>query len=152
MGLRISAIINHKVVRFEVAEAKNIKQLSMSAHVLDSLDSIYEISISKDYLIVTREDPDLRNSLVAPLIKDDRSVNNIDAYDWAGNHIWNIAELVGDIKAAFWGGSLITADTASFYLSETNKEHEYYMCNASNDFSYIINLTEKQLVQRFQTR
>lgn len=152
MALRISALIDQKIVRFAVSEANNIKQLSMSAHVLDSLDTIYEISIAKDLLIVTTQDPDLRNSLTAPLIKDNRSVNNIDAYDWIGNHKWNIAELVGDIKAAFWGGALITADTASRYLPEVNAEHEYFMCNASNDLSYIIDITERRVMQTFQTR
>ena len=151
MGLRISALINQKVVKLAIAEAKQIKQLAMPAHLLDSLDTIYEIAISKDFLIITTEDPDLRNSITAPLIKDNRSINNINAYAWIGNHVWNVAEIIGDIKATIWSGSLITNETASTYVS-IDSSHEFFMCHASNDFSYIIDLTERKLVHRFQTR
>lgn len=156
MGLRISALINQKMVSFSTADAENIKQLSLYAHILESPDVIHGIAITKDYLIVMTEDPDLRNSTSAPLIKKNRSTNNINAYDWAGNHMWNIAEIVGEITASFWGGTVTTKELITDHVGvdpqKINENHDLFVCTATNDCLYIIDLTEKKLVQKVQTR
>ena len=74
----------------------------LSGLAVESLDQICEICIFYNILVIRTEDRDFRNgSQQAPLLKDDRSVNNILAYDFHGNFLWNIGSIVGDIKMAF---------------------------------------------------
>ena len=156
MALRISALIDQKRVGFSVGNLADIKQLSMFSHILESEDSIYEIAITKEYILVTTQDPDLRNSVHAPLVKDDRSINNINAYDWNGRHRWNIGQIVGDIKAAFWGGTVTTKELLSAHAGIDPDKlvdgHELFVCTATNDRMYVIDLTDRQLIQVVQSR
>ena len=156
MALRISALIDQKRVGFSVGNLADVKQLAMFSHILDSEDAIYEIAITKEYILVTTQDPDLRNSVHAPLVKDDRSINNINAYDWNGRHRWNIAQIVGDIKAAFWGGTVTTKELLLTHRGidpdKLANGHELFVCTATNDRMYVIDLTERQLLQVVQSR
>lgn len=152
--LRISALINKKRVSFSTTDAKNIKNLGMYAHILELKDNIVEIAITSDYLIVATEPPELRGRSYAPLVIQDRPQNNINAYDWRGNHKWNIAEIVGDIKYSFYGGSVTTAELLAGDVDPSilNDDHEYYFCVSHNDQKYIIDLTEKRLIKKVQTK
>ena len=65
-------------------------------------DKICNIIICDAFLVLRTEDRDFRNGRsYASFVKDNREVNNIDAFDWQGNHLWNIGEIVGDVKMAF---------------------------------------------------
>lgn len=155
MAIEINALVDNKRVSFSIAGAEYNKRLAMSAHILESPDNIYQISVSKDYLIVTAEDPDVRDQIPQPMVKRDRSINNINAYDWKGNHMWNIGEIVGDIRVPFFGGSVTTKDVIMRDVddpSEICDDHEYFYCIGADDHRYIIDLTEKKLIGKVQTR
>jgi hypothetical protein len=155
MSIEIYALVNQKVASFRV-NGSSVHELGMYAHILKSLDVIYQVSISKDYLIVTTEDPSVRSGRWDPSFPKDRPTNNINAYDWSGNHQWNIAEIVGDIKASFWGGTVTTKDLianhAGIDTSKIDENHEFYCCTATNSYLYLIDLTDRRLIQIVQTK
>lgn len=155
MAFEIMVLMNQKVVSFSV-DAKNVKHLAMYAHTLESPDAIYEIAVSKDYIIVTTERPEARGGIPAPMVRKDRSINNINAYDWKGNHMWNIGEIVGDIRVPFNGGTVTTKnlliDHAGVDASLIDESHELYCCTSADSYLYIIDLTEKRLIQKVQTK
>lgn len=154
MSIEIYALVNQKVVSFRV-NGSSVHELGMYAHILKSLDVIYQVSISKDYLIVTTEDPSVRSGRWDPSFPKDRPTNNINAYDWSGKHKWNIAEIVGDIKTAFDGGQVTTKELILHAniidAASIDETHEYYFCIA-RDRKYVIDLTEKKLVDIVFTR
>lgn len=156
MVLRISALLDQKRISFSVGNLNAVKHLSMYLHDLESPDTIYEIAITKDYLIVTTEAPDLRHSKAASLSKDTCSTNNINAYDHMGNHKWSISEIVGDIKASFWGGTVTTKELINSHAgvdsSKIEENHEFYICTSTNDQMYIIDLTDKKLIQTVHSK
>lgn len=154
MVLRISVLINQERLSFSIGDVKDAKQIAMYAHILESSDRICDISITKDYLIVTTEYPDPQNTASAPLIKKNQSTNNINAYDWMGNHIWNIGEIIGDCNVPFSGGTVTTKDSliSDIDASKISQDHEYYICFSKNNYKYIVDLTTKELVQRVHSR
>ena len=150
MNFRINVLIDQRVLTFDM-DVSFLKKIYMKTHVLEPLDQIYEMSITKDLLILTTEDPAFRNEN----LQEDRSTNNIDAYDWNGNHVWNIADIVGDIKTPFFGGSVSSQELLKshwgFDASKVKKHHELFSCTAG-DYLYVIDLTDKKLIQKLQTK
>ena len=83
-------------------ESEGLYKIHSLGVPIESLDRIYHVCIMDKCLILETEDRDFRDgSLTAPLIKDDRSINNVWAYDFDGTLLWNIGSIVGDIKMAF---------------------------------------------------
>ena len=154
--LYISVLMNQKVVSFSTSDAKEIRRLGMSGNILESPDIIYDIAVTKDYIIVTTESLGVRNHMLKHLDKCDCPINNINAYDWKGNHMWNIGEIVGDIRVPFCGGTVTTkellVDHAVVDTTRINDDHELYCGTSRDSYLYIIDLTEKKLVQKVQTK
>ena len=102
-----------------------------------------------DQLIVIRTaDRDFRNgALFAPDIIDERRENNIIAYDWKGNYLWNIGDLVGDIKKPFRGFGYISHKEAEeeYGVKVKNPSNILFECIAGG-FAFIIDATEKKLL------
>lgn len=97
-----------KNLSFEL-EVKDLYRLNCMRFVLQRPDRILSVCILKGLLILRTEDRDFRNGAhQAPFEKDNRQTNNLDAYDWDGNHLWNIGEIVGDIKMEIRGCTLAT--------------------------------------------
>lgn len=142
MFVEVKVLIDQKVLFFTI-DISRLEKIHMGKHTIEALDHIYEISITKDLVIVTTDDP----------VRDGR--NNINAYDWIGNHLWNIAEIVGDIKSPFFGGCVTTkellASHAGFDGTKIENGHELFACT-SGDYLYIIDLTDRKLLQRLETR
>ena len=69
--------------------------------------------MTDDLFVVRTEDRDFRDGRQsAPWVKDDREINNVDAYDLDGNHLWNIGSVISDIKMQIDGIYHITAKEA----------------------------------------
>lgn len=95
---------------FEIATDGLYEIVCPSGKRIIMLDKISDICICEEFLVLRTEDRDFRNgNNHAPFIKDNREVNNIDMFDRNGNHVWNIGEVVGDIKMAFDGITHITS-------------------------------------------
>ncbi|MBQ3489246.1 MAG: hypothetical protein IJA86_01485 [Clostridia bacterium] len=104
MGFIQVEILTHgKKLSFEM-ESHGLYQLDFPKNTLKTLDKILSVLITDDRIILRTEDRDFRHgALQAPWLKDNRRMNNIDAYDRDGNHLWNIGDIVGDIKMSFTG-------------------------------------------------
>ena len=112
-------------------------------------DKVLKLSIADDILIVLTEDRDFRNGSVhAPILKDDRRINNIDAYDWQGNHLWNIGDLVGDIKMQFnWMNHISATDARKHYGVRCAPSSSLFACIAEG-FVYIIDAKRQLLLYK----
>ena len=106
--VRIEMQTSEKNLSFEI-ESKELYQIGGLLHTIDKQDLIIAILVAEDMIFTLTEDRDLRDGLLqAPINKDERRINNLDAYDWNGNHLWNIGDIVGDIKTCFTGATLTT--------------------------------------------
>ena len=116
---------------------------------LEFTDKIIKVSISDDILLILTEDRDFRNgALQAPILKDNRAINNIDAYDWQGNHLWNIGELVGDIKMQFDGFHHISSkDVKKYFGIRCAPSNSLYAC-ISGGFVFIIDSKKQKLLHK----
>ncbi len=114
-------------------------------------DKIYGVSITKDMVITIREDRDFRSGAKStPMFKDERRINNIDAYDWNGNHLWNIGDIVGDLKTAFFNGAVISKEEVlelNFpnFTSDYDDSHDLYICNTLID-QFLIDLSDLHII------
>ncbi len=118
---------------------------------IQSLDKIWQICIVKDMVIIRTEDRDFRDGRqFASWEKDDRKENNILAYDWQGNKLWNIGEIVGDIKAAFLGVYTISHKEATEEFGIDLPEYSGQLIRCFDGcLMYIIDANNKRLVHKF---
>ena len=93
---------NKERFAFEIESEGLYKINCLSGVAVESLDKIYEICIFYNMLVLRTEDKDFRNGFQhVSFLKDDRSENNILAFDSHGNFLWNIGSIVGDVKMPF---------------------------------------------------
>ena len=135
--VRVTILIDGKRLHFE-SKLDDLYQISVMHHFVDFADRITEISITKDYIIVVT------------LPRDCKTNDNINAYDWDGNHLWNIGDIVGDIKIPFCGGQVVTAKQ----LNEPNCLESIdevpsvlYSCVAGG-FLFIIDPIQKRVIKK----
>lgn len=155
MSLKFNILIGDQGLHL-YADVSCLKNLQISDSILNSPDKINEVSITKDLVIITTEDPDFRyGAQQAPLIKNSRKINNINIYDWKGNHLWNIADVVGDIKMAFWGGDVVSKcflkETFNLSDSELIEGHSFYTCSAGAK-GYVIDLTDRKICHTYPVK
>ena len=103
-----------------------------------------------DFLLVRTEDRDFRNGAQsATWVKDNREENNNNAFDWQGNHLWNIGELVGDIKMQFDAITHITPIEAKreFGLRLKKNAQSLFKC-ISGGFVFIIDAQSKTMLYK----
>ena len=101
--IKIETLTSNKDrLAFEIESDGLYKINFLSGLSIESLDKICEICIFHSILVLRTEDRDFRNGFQhVPFFKDDRSENNIAAYDLHDNFMWNIGNIVGDIKMPF---------------------------------------------------
>lgn len=156
MGLSLSILIDGKYHRIGTNDVQDLKQLFMEKKAIDSLDRIDEISISKEAISITTVDPVFRNDSAAPIGSTDRPINNINAYDWDGNHLWNIADIVGDVKCPFCGGHFCSREflkgLREFDMSKAVEGHTFFICFSWMDRQYIIDVTDRKVINELHER
>lgn len=99
-------------------------------------------------IVIHTEDRDFRNGRQsAPFVKEYRQINNVDAYDHDGNHLWNIGSIIGDIKIQIDGIYQITAKEArkEYGLKVSRKQRNLFSCTAGG-FLMIIDGTQQKLL------
>lgn len=153
MSLGVSVLINQKALYFST-DISYLNSISMYKHTIEPLDHICDIAITKDLFIITTEDPVFRDGRTsASFIKQDRSINNINAYDWNGKHLWNIADIVGDIKMSLGGGEVRTKEAMESYPgfdgTKVKDDHELFSCTTGYHL-YIIDLTDRKFLQKLR--
>lgn len=150
MGYILTEIqIDGKKLSFET-DSNGLYQLNCLSHIINTSDKILSILIMKNMMILLTEDRDFRNGVLqAPIYKDERRINNIDAYDWNGKHLWNIGDIVGDIKTPFTGARL-TADKSFFENSSTastGTSTDFLICFAGA-YRFIIDPVNKTILSK----
>ncbi|MBP3479392.1 MAG: hypothetical protein J6K03_07920 [Oscillospiraceae bacterium] len=120
---------------------------------LDFYDKVVKLFIADDILLVLTEDRDFRNgSDQAPILKANRETNNIDAYDWQGNHLWNIGDIVGDIKMQFDSFHHTSAKEVKKYYGVTCvPSRSIYAC-ISGGFVFLIDVKKRKLLRKVSGR
>lgn len=144
MWIRVQVQIEAQKLSFEI-KSNGLYQLCGLQHIIELQDEINSIFILKDMIIIITEDRDFRHGYrPTSYIKDNRQINNIDAYDWQGNHLWNIGDIVGDIKRAFDGGGLTTKAS----VQQDNRLLDVGDC--SSDLFYCIADARRFLIDPIQ--
>jgi hypothetical protein len=156
MSFKVNALFDQKLVNIS-ADNIEVNNLCLCSHIIDSSENIYEISITKDFVIITTEyavqskSDTIKNATTINRI----FTNNINAYDWNGNHLWNIADIVGDLKIPYLGGSVTTKEIMKNHFGFDELKYddscELFCCSACN-YLYIIDLKCRKLVQVLETR
>ena len=152
--VRIETITkNEKKFSLEIETAGLYTINFPSGEKIESPDKICEICILDEIFLIRTEDRDFRNGCQsATFVKDNREENNINAFDWQGNHLWNIGELVGDIKMAFDGITHITSDEVKRDFGITcDPVCNLFKC-VSGGFVFILDVTNKKLLLKLSGR
>lgn len=121
---------------------------------VEFLDKIREICIAEEIILIRTEDREFRNGCQSvSYVKDNREENNVNAYDWQGNHLWNIGELVGDIKMAFDSITHITSAEAKqeFGIRTPINAQCLFRC-VSGGFVFIIDAKNKKMLCKISGR
>ena len=134
----VSFTLNNELLSLELDAADYLNGLHINCHPLKKKGHITEVTVGENIVIIKQD---------AYYEGED----NINAYDWKGNHLWNIAEIVGG-KRKYSGGfmsSLQTWQNASgFDLTKYKMGHSLYTC-ISEGFAFVIDLEDKKVVQIF---
>ncbi len=150
MRVCINILIDQKLRSFSM-DYSELKELGLRKYPLKSSENIYEISITKDLVIVTTEPVILGNATSLKKVFP----NNINAYDWDGNHLWNIADIVGDMGVPFWGGTVTTKEIMQGSVEFDGRKYddacELFCCSTGNHL-YVVDLGKRKLVQVLQTK
>jgi hypothetical protein len=154
--INVQVLLNGKRIEFGVKSIEGLYALCIRKDVIipiKSADDIYGINITNDLIILTKKDRAYRNG--KELLREDdfgeRSVNNIEAHDWNGNLVWNIGDIVGDIKKPFFGCNVVTGemikDDSTIKISESYATHDLLICNAG--WLFVIDLKTNELLGKF---
>lgn len=140
MSFNLHVLIDQKSLNISTNSLK-INEIGLSTHIFHPLEHIYDVSITKDFVIVvTQEDKNFSST--------------INTYDWNGNHLWNIADIIGDAKM-LWGVFLTTKELmkhhSEFDESKYDDKCELFCCSADNHL-YIVDLGKRELIQVLETR
>ena len=151
MFIRTRILIDKKILslQLDVLDAYKINCLN---YLLEFPDKITDISITKDLIIIITEDRDFREGADdIQFVKNCRKTNNINAYDWQGNHLWNIGEIIGDVQMACFGGGVTTSElleNAGICLDVLyNGEHNLYSCSVGGVL-YVIDLNDRKILSK----
>jgi hypothetical protein len=155
-NIRINVLINGKRLSACIRSETDLKELYIfGLDNIKSLDNIISIDITKDFIILTKEDRAFRDGMKKTVSYDetwDRRINNIEAYDWEGKLVWNIGDIVGNIHRPFWGGIVIAGkDFEKVYgsaIPEKCQNHDL-LCCAAFDMVYVIDLTSSQFIGKY---
>ena len=129
MSFNLNVLIDGKLLSM-TSDSIPFKNLSFKANMLTN---VFEISITEDIVILTTE-----------YSSEDKIItNNIDAYDWNGNRLWNIADIVGDSGLTFWGAVLTTAKLLELDL---DCKGPLLSCTAFDSRTFIIDINSRKLL------
>ncbi len=151
MAFLISMLNEGQENRFYI-DAPETYEVRLTYTTLKSLDPILGVVMTKEYLIVTTENPGFRDGQrPASLYVDSVPVNNINAYHWDGTHAWNIADIVGDIRTYFYRCTPCSSEYVMGVPEVANHpeiwDHEFIEASTA-DFYYLTDITDKKLIRK----
>lgn len=144
------------VTNKQVLHKLNDNTLSINGKVLQFEDSIYGLAISDSVVIVLAYEIETNGEIYADKVPR----NNIRAYDYSGNYLWNIWDIIKEValpeEADFPFGLLVihskdSIEKAKYPLFDykgLDKSHDYLCCSNSGGMRYIIDINEKVVLDR----
>lgn len=158
--IEVQLLLNGKSLEFGLKAIEGLFALCIRSSVITrikSMDNIYGINITKDFIILTKKDRAYRNNnekLLTDEAFGERRINNIEAYDWDGNLIWNIGDIVGDIGKPFYGCNVVAKNMLSSKMAdkmpESAESHDLLICHAG--WIFVIDLETRELLGKFPGR
>lgn len=149
----IYSVFNDVLREVSVA-TEDLKEILLFDKKITTLDRIYRISFAKNMVIIETGSPENRYSPKPnpEYVPNYGVCNYINAYDYEGNHLWNIAEIIGDVGSGV-GGHICSTK----YLLGESKEayiegHELFVCWNAFGMRYLIDLDEKRVIHKMMTR
>lgn len=149
-------LINGKRLSVNTMSENALKELNLlGLNGIKSLDHIISVNVTKDFIILYKEDRAFRDGTRKSVSYDetwDRRINNIEAYDWDGNLVWNIGDIVGNIHRPFWGGIVIAGkDFEKVYGSAIPEEclNHDLLCCAAYDMVYVVDLSNSTFIGKY---
>jgi hypothetical protein len=119
-------------------------------------DRITHISLGNDMVILQTSSPAYRKDGQTrdPNYVPNYAVHNYaDAYDYNGNHLWNIAEILGDIGCGISGARICTKNLLPTDARDASIEgHELLVCWSWYDRRYIIDLDDRKVIHEMFAR
>lgn len=114
---------------------------------IEMQDNICRIVFTDELILIRTEDRDFRDGRQqADWIKDNREENNIYCFDTKGNLLWNIGEIVGDIKMAFDCIYHITPGNARKLYGKFVRPSKYLFHCSAGGFGFLIDAKKKKLL------
>ena len=155
-NIRLNVLINGNRLSICTMASDALKELHLlGAKNISSLDNITSVNVTKDFIILSKTDRAFRDGTKKSVGYDetrDRCINNIEAYDWDGNLVWNIGDIVGNIHRPFWDGIVIAGkDFEKVYgrpIPEECSKHDL-LCSAADNILYVIDLSNSKLIGKY---
>ncbi len=155
-NVRVNVLLDGKRLSLNVRSETDLKELyNLGLKNIKSLDHILSVDVTKDFIILSKEDRAFRDGTKKSVSYDetcDRRINNIEAYDWDGNLVWNIGDIVGNIHRPFWSGIVIAGrDFEKVYgstIPEECCEHDLLCCPA-DDVIYVVDLFNSRFIGKY---
>ena len=149
-------LINGKRLSVNTMSENALKELNLlGLNGIKSLDHIISVNVTKDFIILYKEDRAFRDGTRKSVSYDetwDRRINNIEAYDWDGNLVWNIGDIVCNIHRQFWSGIVIAGkDFEKVYGSAIPEEclNHDLLCCAAYDMVYVVDLSNSTFIGKY---
>ncbi len=146
MRIHIETFFSRNAIySFEIESLGQFELETLDESII-SKDSINSICVAENMLFIRFNDRDFRDGAnSAPIIKEERLENNITAYDWNGKKLWNIGEIVGDIKMCFDYMGFISPAQAheTFGVNIKDCSDILLNCSAGYGHHYIIDPINK---------
>lgn len=158
--------MNNKVLSFSIEDIPSFfKKFRLRDQLVESLDGVTEISITDELFIITTENPGFRNGSRMSLRTDKCSVDIIKAYNWKGEFVWSINDIIKDLSGEFLNGFLIEREKIGLpngyklpnggcvedVLSDIDRSHPLYAC-FDGGWRYILDLKDKRILFRSPTK
>ncbi len=140
-----------KTIQYKKTDGPKTLWFSFKPYYINSLDDIVGISATKDMLIISTAHPKFRNGTPDDVTQP---IDRITAYDWDGNLIWGIRDIIPDISDDWLGGYIV--DRKSF-LKSNKVTFDYpegrviYAC-FSGDVRYLIDPYTKEILAKDWTK
>ena len=118
--VHVHVVIDGKLRNLTIG-TEDLRQIRLFDRDISCLDRIHHISFTKNMIILQKSSPLYRYSIADPdpnYVPDYSVYNYVDAYDYDGNHLWNIAEILGDIGCGVHSGQVCAPD----WLIENSRE------------------------------
>ena len=149
--IKIETVTSNKErFAFEIEYDGLYKINCLSGLAVESPDKICEICIFHNIFVLRTEDKDFRTGFQhVSFLKDDRSENNVLAYDLRGNFLWNIGSIVGDIKMPFSSVScVLKADAEKEFGVKIPGSTDIFLKGIAGGFVFIIDAVNKKMLYK----